>query len=206
VPVSGRGVSSAYLALPDLRHARHVLPGDVPLAGALAHMATPSAGGDVVKRGDLLLYAATARWYEQLIARVTQGPFVHVSIIYDEQHCLAADANGISMDSLPAEDSQHVVIPIDPTLQIDAGLEWASLQVGRRYGWTDIAYQAVKFLAPNNPWQLCYQGRWDCADYATRYLDRIGYKLPEMYSDPYTMTPNDIGRLFGLLPPRKAAK
>jgi hypothetical protein len=158
----------------------------------------------VMKRGDLLLYAATSVWYEQLISRVTQGPFVHVSIIYDEQHCLAADANGISVDSLPAEDSQHVVISIDPKLDIEQGLEWASLQVGRKYGWTDIAYQAVKFLAPNNPFQFGHLGQWDCSDYATRYLQHIGYPLPDMYSDPYSMTPNDLARLFHLLPPRKA--
>lgn len=156
-----------------------------------------------MKRGDLLLYAATSVWYEQLIARVTQGPFVHVSLIYDEQHCLAADANGITMDTLPAEDSQHVVIAIDPSLQIDAGLEWAGLQVGRRYGWTDIVYQAVKFLSPNNPWQFGRIGRWDCSDYATRYLQHIGYPLPDAFSDAYSNTPNDLARIFGLLPPRK---
>jgi Protein of unknwon function (DUF3310) len=54
VPVPDRGVSPAYLVLPDLRHARHVLPGDVPPAGTLAHVATPSTGGEGVNKSDLL--------------------------------------------------------------------------------------------------------------------------------------------------------
>jgi hypothetical protein len=159
-----------------------------------------------MKRGDIILYKASPDvWYEQLIAQVTHGPFVHTSIVCDEQYCLAATTAGINLAGLPHEDAQHVVIAIDPSLNIEAGLDWAKLQIGRKYGWTDIVYQGVKFLAPNNPFQFGHLNEWDCSDYVTRYLQHIGYAIPDNFADPYANTPNDLARIFNLLPMRKGA-
>ncbi len=157
-----------------------------------------------MKRGDLILYKASGAWPDRLIASATHGPYVHVSIVYDRFRCLAATRAGIRSDARPMEDENHVVIDISPIFDIETGIEWAMQQIGKEYGWTDILYQAVKFLAPNNPYQFGHLNTWDCSDYVTRYLDHIGYELPDMFSDPYANTPNDIARMFKLLPPRKA--
>jgi hypothetical protein len=157
-----------------------------------------------MKRGDIILYRATNTLLDRVIARVTGGPYVHVSIAYSGGFCIAATNQGIRCDALPSEDANHVVIDLNPVFGIEHGLAWAWQQIGKQYGWTDIVYQAVKFLAPNNPLQFGAKDQWDCSDFVTRYLDHIGYELPDMYSDPYANTPNDIARLFKLLPPRKA--
>lgn len=165
-------------------------------------------------RGDLILYKSRGAWYERAIARATQGPYVHVAIVADttlvsgaiRPACLsaviAADTQGIGYDALPPADDLHTVVSLAPYTTPDGikrGLAWAEQQRGRQYGWTDIVYQAVKFLAPNNPFRFGEVGHWDCSDFVTRYLQHAGVQLADAYSDPYCNTPNDLARAFGLL-------
>ena len=158
-------------------------------------------------RGDLILYKTSGKWYERLITLATHGPFVHVAIMVDETRVIAADTQGIRYDVLPLLDRQHALLPLlqyASPVDIERGLAWAMQQTGKEYGWLDIAYQGVKFLAPNNPFRFGEVGHYDCSDLATRYLQHCGVQLPDDY-DPYTVTPNDLARWAGILAPRKAA-
>jgi|SRR5579885_2919429 hypothetical protein len=153
-------------------------------------------------RGDLLLYTSSGKWYERLITLATHGPFVHVGIILDASTVIAARTGGIAYEKAPPEDAMHVAISLAPYTTpagIEQGLAWATRQVGRHYGWSDIVYQGIKFLWPNNTLRFGIEGHWDCADFATRYLQHAGVSLPDAYSDPYCNTPNDLARAFGLL-------
>lgn len=157
-------------------------------------------------RGDLILYKSTGRWNERAIVFATHGPYVHVAIVVDGFSVIAADAQGIRIDALPPTDALHTPLSLAPyatTQGIEQGLAWAMAQKGKRYGWSDIVYQAVKFLAPNNKLQVVVAGHYDCSDFASRYMRQAGVVLPPDFADPYANTPNDLGRTFGLLPARK---
>lgn len=158
-----------------------------------------------MQRGDLLLYASSGVWYERAIVLATHGPFVHVAIVVSDALVVSARGQGIGCDPCPPEDSRHVVVQLAGRggLDREAGLTWALEQQGKAYGWTDIVYQGLKFLAPNNPFRFHVAGHMDCSDYASRYLQHCGYIFPDDFADPYANTPNDIARLFGLLAPRK---
>lgn len=157
-----------------------------------------------MQRGDLLLYTSSGKWYERLIAYATHGPYVHVAIVVDNTKIVAARTQGIAFEVLPQDTSKLTVIPMSSRateIGINVGLSWACKQVGKAYGWSDIVYQVVKFLNPNNPFRFGEYNHWDCSDLATRYLLHAGVELPDDY-DPYTVTPNDLARWAGLLEPR----
>lgn len=159
-------------------------------------------------RGDLVLYKSSGLWYERAITLATHGPFVHVAIVTGDQRVIAARARGIGYEELPAEDTQHVRLPIGEkttSLQINNALLWAMGQQGKAYGWSDIAYQGLKFLWPHNPLRWGWDGHYDCSDFATRYLLHAGVALPDEFLDTYTVTPNDLARWGGLLPPMEGA-
>ncbi len=155
-------------------------------------------------RGDIVLYKDPTKLSEKAITWTTHGPFYHVEIVYDDTHTIGAHPEGIRYATYPNGKS-FVVQSLPSNVSAAAGLRWAQQQIGKRYGWLDIAYQAVKFLAPNNPFQLTQKDHWDCSDFVTRYLQECGMQLSDEFSDPYQNTPNDIARIFGLIPPRKAA-
>ena len=160
-----------------------------------------------VLNGNVLLFKSTGKWYEQVICRVTGGPFCHVEVALTNTSMIGARVDGINVHPLPTDTEPYVAIDILPYVDGEAdiarALTWALAQRGKQYGWTDIVWQAVKFLAPNNPLRWGVEGRWDCSDLVTRYLQQAGVILPEEFSDPYCNTPCDIGRIFGVLLPRK---
>lgn len=156
--------------------------------------------------GDLILYRSTGRWYERLITFATRGSFVHVAIVIDANTVIASRSSGIRYEPLPPLDSMHVTISVASCTTSEGiveGLAWAVKQLGDGYGWLDILYQGVKFLAPNNPFRFGIAGHYDCSDFACRYLIHAGVQLPDAMLDTYTDTPNDLARWAGLLPPRK---
>ena len=168
-----------------------------------------------IARGDIILFKSPQRWQDRLICRVTGGPYYHVAIALDATHIIEALGSGITMSLAPINPETFDLIELkqhattEYTAQFVAAhtedaLDWCVAQRGKQYGWLDIAYQGVKFLFPNNPFQLTQAGHMDCSDFVTRYIAHTGYPLPDMYSDPYKNTPADIARLFNLLPARKA--
>jgi hypothetical protein len=156
-----------------------------------------------IQRGNIVLFKNPIAWYEHLICATTGGPYFHVAIATDATHIIAATGHGILISLAPINPNTYDAIAIDPPADCDRGLVWAIQQRGKQYGWADIVYQAIKFLAPNNPLQIVSHDHWDCSDFATRYLQEADYPLPTAFSDPYQNTPNDIARVFGLIPMRK---
>lgn len=157
--------------------------------------------------GDLILYRSSGRWYERLITLATHGPFVHVAIVDNDYLVLSADSQGIEYDALPVMDNLHTLVPMALYASPDGiarGLAWAEQQRGRRYGWIDIVYQAVKFLWPHQPFRFSESGHMDCSDFATRYMLQAGVALPPAFDDPATVTPNDIARWAGVLSKKEA--
>lgn len=149
--------------------------------------------------GDLILYRSSGRWYERLITLATHGPFVHVAIVDNDYLVLSADSQGIEYDALPVMDNLHTLVPMALYASPDGiarGLAWAEDQRGRRYGWIDIVYQAVKFLWPGNKLRFGVKGHYDCSDFVCRYLIHAGVQVPDSYLDTYTVTPNDLARFF----------
>ena len=179
---------------------------------------------NMLKSGEIVLFKQPHAWYERLICYATHGPYFHVAIALDSNHIIEATGKGIQVDVAPNEadnaityDTIDIVeyvrtaysayhgLPDEIEQNIEGALDWCQTQIGKQYGWLDIVYQGVKFLFPNNPFQITQAGHMDCSDFATRYIQHTGYPLPDAYSDPYQNTPNDIARLFNLLPMRKAA-
>ena len=166
-----------------------------------------------IARGDIILFKSPQRWQDKVICYVTHGPYFHVAIALDATHGIAATGAGIVVSLFPLVSMTPLVSntfdTIDMTayegnIQIESALSWAGAQIGKQYGWLDIAYQAVKFLFPNNPFQVTMAGHWDCSDFVTRYILKTGYPLPDAFNNPYANTPNDIARIFQVLPARKA--
>lgn len=158
-------------------------------------------------RGDVILYSSTGKWYEQLITRATHGPYVHCAIVVDAGRVVAARTQGIGYEAIPADDRTTTICLAGRALPaaIEQGVLWAEAQVGKEYGWIDIAAQAVKFLWPANPFQMVQKGHYDCSDFCTRYLQQCGIALPDQYANSYANTPNDLARWAGLLPARARA-
>jgi uncharacterized protein YycO len=158
-------------------------------------------------RGSILLFKTTGTLVDRAICLATKGPYVHVELVIDGARMIGAQTNGIEMSLIPWDARLYTSIDMLPYTSIEGitnGLAWAQQQVGRAYGWADIVFQAVKFVAPNNPLQWGVEGHWDCSDYVTRYIQQSGIVLPNDFDTPYANTPNDIARIFGVLPPRKA--
>jgi hypothetical protein len=161
----------------------------------------------MIAPGTLLLFRSSGAWYERAIAWITHGPYVHVAISLPDQQVIAATPHGIEVGTLTQEmlslcDSVDLM-PYTSKAGIEAGLVWAIQQKGKEYGWLDVVFQGLKFLAPNNPFQLVMHDHWDCSDFATRYLREAGVVLPSDFEDPYANSPCDLGRVFGLIPSRK---
>jgi hypothetical protein len=159
--------------------------------------------------GNILLFPSTGKWYERVICFATHGPFCHVEIALNNTSMIGARVDGIAVHPLPSDPESYVAIDILPYVENEAsigqGLVWAIEQRGRRYGWGDILCAGLKFLFPNNPFRFGFVDHYDCSDFVVRYLQQAGVLLPEAFADPYADTPNDIARIFGILPPRKIA-
>lgn len=157
-------------------------------------------------RGDLILYRSTGRWYERLITFATRGPWVHVAIVTDADTVIAARSNGIRYEAMPPDDDRHATISLDGRATpegIEQGLAWAVKQLGDGYSWADILYQGMKLLWPGNPLRFYVAGRFDCSEFATRYLLIADVALPPAFDDVATISPNDIARAFGVLTENK---
>lgn len=158
-----------------------------------------------VAPGSLLLYSSSGRLYERAIAFADHGPFVHVAIMLSGQRIIEATGKGVMLNHFRQRTQETEVVPMEQYATAEGiarALVWVIQQQGKQYGWLDIAFQGAKFLWPNNPFQLTQKDHWDCSDLATRFCQEAGILFPDGWENPYSNTPNDLARLFGLLPPR----
>jgi hypothetical protein len=151
--------------------------------------------------GDLVFYLSRGRWWERLICKITRGPYVHVGIVVPSGQVLCARARrGICYEKFPAQRWDMYFLARRATTEgISQGLEWATSCAGQSYGWSDILWQALKFLWPRNPLRWGIAGHYDCSDFAARYLIHCGVVLPDGMDDTYTVSPNDLARWAGLI-------
>lgn len=182
------------------------------ISGKRASIATPSMNelqdGEAmtIQRGDIILFKSPRTWHDKLICRVTHGPYYHVAVALNAGFLIEAIGKGIAVSATPINPKVFDVIDMteyESDRAIELALAWCMVQRGKKYGWLDIAYQVLKFIFPNNPWQITQEGHWDCSDFVTRYIQKTGYPVPDSFSDPYKNTPNDIARIFQRLPARK---
>lgn len=158
-----------------------------------------------LSQGMILLFPGTGSPWDRMISIATAGPYTHVEIVLDEDRMLGAQLSGIGIHAIP-KNREYTTVDIAPytsTTRISEALLWALQQRGEPYGWADIFFQALKFVAPVNGLRWGIAGHYDCSDFATRYLIHARVALPDSYLDSYTVTPNDLARVFGLIPPRK---
>lgn len=150
--------------------------------------------------GDLLFFPSQGRWYERIIARVTQGRFVHVAVAVDEERIIAAETWGIRLEPLPPERPLSSV-SLSPSSKEAAqeALRWLSLQVGKRYGWVDILDQLFRLLGL--PLYLGLRGSLDCSDLAACFAamytnDRT--LMGQVLDHRQEISPNDLARYYKL--------
>jgi len=160
-----------------------------------------------LERGSVILFEKDGSLFNWLITKATHGPYVHVEICLGEERLIGAHGNRRGIYERDWADAPSLVTevslsPYADEEHIEQALTWAQEQQGHPYGWWDIASQSIKFLWPTTPLRFSKSDAWGCADYVTRYLIQAGVALPEDFMDPGKNSPNDIGRLFHLVPQR----
>lgn len=178
-----------------------------------------------MKRGDIVLVHGDSV-SDKLIQRTTFGPFNHVGLAIDGTQMVNALAQGIVLSTVSIGAYLHkdkTVIPapslalrpnvqvVDPRVPIatwhdamryETALLWAEHCAGQEYGWWDIFNHSVKWLLSATPLrvpEIVEKNAWDCSNFISRFLVEAGYPLPPFYLDFNDVTPNDIGRLFGVI-------
>lgn len=168
-------------------------------------------GRYTVRIGDLIFCRPEpGDWMGALVARATAGPYCHVQVRISQFEVVEALAQGVKRDTLAAEPDAADVAHVGETLDADRlihAFSWLLAQVGRAYGWLDIAADALRALLParlgsRTPF-LVAPRRYDCSQLATLWLLLAGYEwLPdELAMDSARVSPNDLARALGVLKP-----
>jgi hypothetical protein len=159
----------------------------------------------------------------------TQGPFAHCGVVERVEvspgdgaiqltTIEALSRSGVTRQTFPllltalqAEGASpraltfaHCAAQMEPH-RVAYALAWAGRQVGAPYGWLDIAADVLKALLPHalgsrTPF-LVSPSAFDCSALCVTYLLVAGYEwLPDAaVAAPEQQSPNDIGRLLGIL-------
>lgn len=169
-------------------------------------------------------------WYARFAAgavrEFTHGPIVHVGIILNPaRQVIQATSQGIVIANLPEQrqviidskktmslyqicdiktknvDAQGRVHPLDPE-RLARALTWAKEHEKVSYSWWDIVAQGFDVVFPGNTLQLVQANHFDCSNFAVAFLDKCGITLPDNFTYPWNVSPNDLAEWFGLLPMR----
>jgi hypothetical protein len=163
----------------------------------------------------------------------TNGPYVHAAILIGNKFggdppynspdtLIEATTRGIAygtLDNGRAEDiTKRAVCTIWTLNQPDGkvhtlkpenvqkGIEFLRKLIGRPYGWLDIVDQGLDKIWPSNTIQLTQPDHFDCSNLATAFLAIAGVNLPQSFTYPFNVSPNDLAEFFGLLPGRNKIK
>jgi hypothetical protein len=109
---------------------------------------------------------------------------------------IGAHLNGIVRHSGVPGSNVRLFHPPASAVDIEYGLKWAEMQVGKQYGWTDIFSNGLKLCGIN--FDISEPGHWDCSDFVTRYLTvaRANSPLGKLGDDPSLVSPNDLARAY----------
>lgn len=197
-------------------------------APTLAPPATPTAAPEPrIQPGDVILYPAQpGDAIDTLICEATHGPFSHTGVVERVEVSPGDGALRITTIEALSRGVTRVTFPLYPSdigtariptyvriaqhmepLRIAHGLGWTGRQVGKRYGWLDIAADVVKAALPRRlgsrtPF-LVSPSSFDCSALVAKYLLAAGYEwLPdEAIAAPERVSPNDIARMLGVIKP-----
>lgn len=159
-------------------------------------------------RGDFVLfYQMRGSWQEWLIAKFTNGQFIHAEVDLGDAW-IGMTSSGMrrhAPSGLPFKTrTVHVESEVGQP-GIEAGLRWverawADAQRSREvheYGWADIVSDALKALGLGIL-SFGRKGEWDCSDFVVRYLIEAlaAGPLGTQADDPGTVSPNDLARSY----------
>lgn len=149
----------------------------------------------------LVFYPTQGRWYERLIVKFTRGKFVHVAVLTDPAHVIAAETWGVKYELLPADPSSLTFLPLTPASKEAAAgaLAWLESKLGNRYGWLDILDQVLRLL--HSPVYLGGENALDCSDLAACFaaLYTNDRRLMSLVLDHRQLiAPNDLARYYHL--------
>lgn len=154
--------------------------------------------------GDLIFYPSQGRFYEDIIARVTHGPYVHVAVVADTDTIIAAETWGIKREPYPVPSSAYPLTIATPRPSskeaVDVAFAWLNRQVGRQYGWVDILDQGLRLIG--SPLYLGQLHSLDCSDLAACFaaLYSNDRELMAMVLDHrQEISPNDLARYYSLI-------
>jgi hypothetical protein len=150
-------------------------------------------------RGDVILFKKTNNPVDWAIATGTGGPYVHTEIDLGNGQLIGAHFTGIVLyNGVPAPDNTSRFSPPASPQDLEYGLAWAIQQVGKQYGWSDIASNVLKLCGLRI--EFSEPGHWDCSDFVTRYLTvaRAASPLGKLSEDPGLVSPNDLARAFNV--------
>lgn len=147
-------------------------------------------------RGDVVLFLSSGAPHDRLIAWGTKGPFVHVEIDLGNEEFIGEHPNGIVRYRGIRPKSTASFTPPASQADIELGLKWAEMQVGKKYGWGDIFSEGLKVLGL--AFSFSIPNQWDCSDFVTRYLKvaRAAGPLGDAAENPGTVSPNDLARAY----------
>lgn len=158
---------------------------------------------DDIRIGDILLYVGNSNSIEdRLIEHFTYGPYVHCSIVSDENSMI--ESVGLTGVRKSIIRNPNMIMALNNNIsseQINDGIRFLSRRIGSSYGVFDIAADVVKTILPKNisgtP-LLISPSAFSCSTLATLFLMVIGYKpIPDSwYLSPHTVSPNEIFRVM----------
>lgn len=142
--------------------------------------------------GDLLFYRSHGGLFDDAITLATGAPYTHVEIQVSATESIGALSQGIVRHAIPGgADIARTRERIDADRLAD-GLAWLDRQVGKPYGWSDIADDAEHLIDPHAP-ILYSPDRMDCSHLASVYLLVVGFPLPpEMIVALPLVSPNSL--------------
>ncbi|HEX6542486.1 MAG TPA: hypothetical protein VF040_12080 [Ktedonobacterales bacterium] len=159
-------------------------------------------------RGDIVLYRNGGILKDRVVCAYTAGPFCHCEIDLGDGTCIGAHSEDGVSQTPEGLIERRVVIPLQERTtpeRIEAGIAWVMEHLGEPFSWASIADLVVP------PWlaTLVFGRRssYNCANLVARYLEIVGgLELSHGKRPPMIISPNDIARAAGLLPPASGAR
>lgn len=157
-------------------------------------------------RGDIILYTGES-WRDRYVCAYSGGPYCHCEIdLGDETSIGVHSEDGLAYRWNHLLE-RRVIFPLHQFTEqerIEQGIEWVLQQTGEPFSWASVGDLA--FPARISTLIFGRNGRYNCANLVALYLDITGgLPLPHGKRPPMVLTPNDIARAAGLLPPDPVA-
>lgn len=144
--------------------------------------------------GDIAFYKGTSgQPVDELIMLRTGSPYVHVAVCVGPTMTIAATSNGITQQGIAnVTDIWRPSAQYD-TARLASAIAWLTGQVGKAYGYADIANQVLLMLSKD---PILLDKSADCSDLATKFLWIAGVALPSTLIDTNKVTPGMLASVL----------